>query len=288
MIRTRSNDYLDIGDLDDDPFAPPPAPKYVNGWLAMARKPFVRETENQCKRWRAKAIRLLARGNAAHKKLAAKLRCCTKSAPCNSEACASCMYVFRSRLFEQSVNVMPVGGMAVSIITAGIKCELGALGEFNVKKEVRRLQKRISRSDLLKDCLILGGLDVSLNRDIGIAPYWQVHVYILINHEDTKELRAAVHQTFPKEPSAAKPYRFRDLVDRLEAVGYTYKSRFEQRFHYINEETGNVNLADDDEIPDCHLPELLMFLDSYPIGERMLLRGIRRHGRNLNLKVIAK
>ncbi|WP_441228139.1 hypothetical protein AB7813_12795 [Tardiphaga sp. 20_F10_N6_6] len=258
-------------------------------WVTARRKPFDRETQDQCKRWQAQSIRVLSTSNFPGTNLALKLRGCSPQKPCVSEACTKCMFDFRSRLLEQSINVMPVGGTAYSIITEGLQFPIGGLFRLNVRKVVRRLQKRIERSPLLTNCLILGALDVSLEIPLQGPPFWQLHLYILIDHPKGKALTTAIKAAFPPEPAAKKPYSSRKLVDRLEPVGYSYKMRFDTHHSYINEETGNLNRdIKRNYIPDKHQPELLLFLDSYPIGRRMLLRGIRRHGRRLNLKVIRK
>jgi hypothetical protein len=258
-------------------------------WVAARRKPFDRETQDQCKRWQAQSIRALSKGDASGKNLALKLRGCSPRKPCLSEACTTCMFDFRTRLFEQSVSVMPVGGTAYSIITEGLQLPIGGLFRLNVRKVVRRLQKRVERSPLLTNCLILGALDVSFEIPVDRPPFWQVHLYILIDHPKGKALTTAIKAAFPPEPAVKKPYSSRKLVDRLEPVGYSYKMRFDTHHSYINEETGNLNRdIKRNYIPDEHQPELLLFLDSFPIGRRMLLRGIRRHGRRLNLKVIGK
>jgi hypothetical protein len=161
---------------------------------------------------------------------------------------------------------------------------LHQLHSFDVKKHMRRLQKRIERNQFLSNRRILGGLDISLNNDFGSPLYWQPHLYLLIESRPCRELFEAVRSTFPAQFGVRIPFRFRTLVNRLEAVGYSYKCVFDYRHRYLSADLApQLQIG---PIPDRARPELLLFLDSFPIGGRMLLRGLRRHGRRLNLKPV--
>lgn len=197
-----------------EPQAPSHSEEAESNWIKPRRKPFERETSAQCEKWQKRNIRLLLRGSAAHRALGGKLQACTDRNPCVSEACLLCMYDFRTRLLEQSVQMLHAQKWtAASIITRNMQVALGELGSFDVKKHVRRLQKQIERSKVLRDCLIIGGLDISLNRISGRIQCWQVHLYLLIAHPKTPKLSIAVRKAFPKQLGVRFPYRFRQVVD---------------------------------------------------------------------------
>lgn len=252
-----------------------------SGWLSLS-KPFDFESIAFCKRKQRENIALLTSGSVRHRVLANKLRSCNDSSPCQSEACLFCMRRFRERLLNQSIAQIGWGDWtAASIIPAEAQVAVGSLQQFQTRKFIRRWHKRLERSPFLKTCRVVGGIDISLNNISGAALYWQPHLYLLIGHQKTQALRDAIRLTFPAEPSAPRPYRCRELIDRLVAISYSYKAHFYMRHSYVNDE--GENEIDDMPIPPTYKQELLVWLDSHKLGDRLLLRKFRRHGPGLNL-----
>jgi hypothetical protein len=192
------------------------------------------------------------------------------------------MRAFRWKLLNQSISQVHFGDWtAASIVPAGALVPVGELLSFDVRKHIRRWHKRIERSSLLSACRILGGIDISLNLDRGRTVYWQPHLYTLIGTEKNNQLRQAVISTFPAEPMARRPYRFRSVKEQPEAISYSYKSTFYARHSYVNEEDEEV--VEHFPLPEDAHRELLLFLSRYSLGDRLLLRKFRRHGPSLNL-----
>ena len=61
-------------------------------------------------------------------------------------------------------------------------------------------------------------------------------------------------------------------------VTYLFKAIFKRRSRYTN---ANGHRTKSLPLKGRELRELLQFLDHHPVGERLILRGIRRNGRRL-------
>ena len=74
--------------------------------------------------------------------------------------------------------------------------ELKALGEM--------IDKRLERSSL-RQRIVMAGIDISLNLQDNKIIWWQLHLYILVEGENTLRLREAIKAAFPPEPTARFP-----------------------------------------------------------------------------------
>jgi hypothetical protein len=131
---------------------------------------------------------------------------------------------------------------------------------------------------------IPSGLDVSPNvvqeRDGSwLLVGWQLHLYVLIEGKNTLRLQEAIKAAFPPEPTAPIPHLFSPVNDSSKAVTYLFKNIFNRRSRYITAK-GQARTKDL-PLKGSDLRELLPFLDQYPIGARLILRGIRRNGGRL-------
>ena len=69
------------------------------------------------------------------------------------------------------------------------------------------------------------------------------------------------------------------MNDSAKAVTYLFKAIFKRRSRYTN--TNGQARTKSLPLKGQELRELLQFLDQHPVGERLILRGIRRNGRRL-------
>ena len=142
----------------------------------------------------------------------------------------------------------------------------------------RNISKKVERWSLSKR-IVIAGIDISFNTENNNSVGWQLHLYMLVAGEHTLQLEEAVKATFPPEPTAAVPYKFTQLTGKLKPITYLYKAIFWRRSRYTilgrRPRTRNMPL----KRPE--LRELLEFLGKYPVGARLILRGIRRDGRHL-------
>ena len=148
--------------------------------------------------------------------------------------------------------------------------ELKALGEM--------IDKRLERSSLRRR-IVMVGIDISLNLQDNNIIGWQLHLYMLIEGENTLRLREAVKAAFPPERTAPIPYDFDEVNVPSNCVTYLFKAIFKRRSRYAGADGRPRTKSQNLKGPE--LRELLQFLDQYGIGERLILRGIRRNGRHL-------
>jgi hypothetical protein len=169
----------------------------------------------------------------------------------------------------------------VSIIPSAFAIPVGQLSSVDLEKIVKHARKRLERSPHLRDRIVIGGIDVSLNQQNNSVGHWQLHLYLLIEGKKTSKFTAAVKAAFPPEPTAARPYRFRAVDDFAAAASYAYKSIFKRRSAYLKDgkpRTRALPLKRQDEV------ELLSWLGGYKAGARLILRGVRRNGSPLQLQ----
>jgi hypothetical protein len=120
-----------------------------------------------------------------------------------------------------------------------------------------------------------------LNLQNNLVQHWQVHLYLLIEGKKTRTLKQAVKAAFPHEPTAPRPYRFRAVDDFAAAASYAYKAMFKRRSGYLKDGKPRTRAL---PLKSRDVLELLSWLDGYPVGARLVLRGVRRNGSPLQLQ----
>ena len=238
------------------------------------------ETLAQARDRRAYKIAVLRGGNGQQQQLATKLKRCRKGNRCNSGACDVCVRLFRLRLLRQLQPILESRPhwTRASVVTADLLFAEGALANVDLNALKRKISKRLERWSL-QDRIVAAGIDISLNIENNATVGWQLHLYMFIEGEQTTRLEEAVKATFPPEKTARVPYSFTQLTGKVRPVTYLYKSIFWRRSRYTVYErhprTRNQPLK------RAELSELLEFLGRYPVGARLILRGLRRDGRSL-------
>jgi hypothetical protein len=167
-----------------------------------------------------------------------------------------------------------------SVIPAGFLIPFGELSTVNLQAIAAQIDQRLQRSSL-RNRLAFVGIDISLNLQDNEILGWQLHLYMLIEGENTLRLREAIKAAFPPppEPIAWVPYDFDEVNDPSNRITYLFKAIFKRRSRYkdANGRPRTKNLP----LKGSHLRELLPFLDQHPIGARLILRGIRRNSSRL-------
>jgi hypothetical protein len=238
------------------------------------------ETLSEAKERRAGKIRILRKGKRPARKLATKLGKCRKGQRCESGACDVCVGRERLKLYRQTQPIFAAHSdwTRASVIPAGFLVPFGDLSKIDLKAVDTRINKRLERSSLCNR-IVIAGIDISLNLQDNEIVGWQPHLYMLIEGENTLRLQEAIKATFPPEPTAPLPHLISSVTDPTKAITYLFKNIFNRRSRYTNANgqacTKRLPLKGSD------LRELLPFLDQYPIGARLILRGIRRNGSRL-------
>jgi hypothetical protein len=235
------------------------------------------ETLAQARDRRAYKITVLSGGNERQGRLAAKLKRCRRGNRCNSGACDVCARFFRLRLLQQLQPILASRPRwtRASVVPADFLFAPGELANVDLNALRKKISKRFERWSL-QNRIVIAGIDISFNTEDNDTIGWQLHLYMLIEGEHTPRLEEAVKATFPPEPTARVPYTFTQVAGKLKAITYLYKSIFLRRSRYTVFErrprTRNLPLK------RSELRELLEFLGKYPVGARLILRGLRRDG----------
>jgi hypothetical protein len=239
------------------------------------------ETMKQAISRRKRHRRALERGNKRQRGVATSLRQCRPDHRCGTEACSVCMRDYRLWWLGEGAKIMvqrPYWTRA-SVVTQGLLVKHKKLRTFDLKRQIKRIQKQLQRN--LKERIVLGGLDVCLYLEKNDIVGWQFHLYLIVDGRNDAELQKQIKEAFPAEPSALVPYDFEEIkgVDYLKVLTYAYKAIFKRRSGFTtstgNHRTKNQPLKDDD------LRRLLPFLAKYKVGTRLVLSGVRRNGKSI-------
>jgi hypothetical protein len=228
----------------------------------------------------AHKIKILRVGNAQEQLLAEKLARCQKDDLCCSAACDVDLGLYRLRLYRKSLPIFAArpNWTRASVIPAGFLIPFNELSNVNLSAFASKIEKRLARSSL-RDRLAFVGIDISLNVENNEVLGWQIHLYLLIEGENTLQLREAIKAAFPHEPTAPVPYDFDEVGDPSECVTYLFKAIFNRRSRYTTANGHPRTRKQSLKAPE--LRELILWLDQYPISARLILRGIRRNGSSL-------
>jgi hypothetical protein len=101
--------------------------------------------------------------------------------------------------------------------------------------------------------------------------------------EHTTLIEEAIKATFPPERTAKVPFHFKQLTGKSGAITYLYKSMFWRRSRYTVYERWPITRTRNQPLKPAELRVLLEFLGRYPVGARLILRGLRRDGRRLTV-----
>ena len=251
-----------------------------NSYRAWLPRKF--ETQKEAVKRRDKLVATLAKGTGEDKTTARKLRRCKNKRRCQTEACPICMRPFRKWLLREGLMVLEERRYwyACSIVPADLRKPIGELANFDLENYVKAVKKRLERSSGLKDALVIGGVDFSLNTEDNANPVWQPHLYLLIAGLSKKQLKAGLTEVFKGETTSRRPYRLTRVYGPRGALSYAYKAQFWRRSGYTHNGRANTR-----NLP-LKLPEqreITSFFERYRPGDRLILRGIRRDGGRLRL-----
>jgi hypothetical protein len=226
---------------------------------------------------------VLRAGDRQARRLRHRLRACQPGNRCGSEACKVCVRTFRRQYLSAASPVFASrpDWTRVSIIPSGFAIPVGQLSSVDLEKIGKHARKRLERTPHLRDRIVIGGIDVSLNQQNNSVGHWQLHLYLLIEGKKTSKFTAAVKAAFPPEPTAARPYRFRAVDDFAAAASYAYKSIFTRRSAYLKDGKPRTRSL---PLKRQYEAELLSWLGGYKVGVRLILRGVRRNGSPIQLQ----
>lgn len=211
---------------------------------------------------------------------------CRPRKPCGKDGCPVCSRRFRINLFKSfyELGLHEESLVAFNGITEHNEILEGRLeDEFDLVGHVKMITKRLERSSL-KNQRVIAGLDLSFNKfenqDLGWKPHW----YGIVVSKDRDLVREGLKEVFPKSSQAKRPVRTRVVKegDWPRVLSYAYKNGsggFYSRSGYLKEDPVTGRVFKDtwpNRLTNSQKAELLMFLLQYAVGDRLLLRGLRR------------
>lgn len=212
------------------------------------------------------------------------LRNCTADQPCRLEPCPLCVRWFR----REYVRAFLKAGLGhgtftrVSVILGGQFIPPGGFRSGWLTRLTGSARKQIERSEL-RDHIILGGVDLSLNVFENVLRWWAPHLYLLINEGCSDELTQAVQAAFRLDKEARYPVKAAAVVgtELLNCVTYSYKSGFYRRSSYQEPERPKVdgtprrNVLSQSLSPAAQV-DIARALADYSVGSRLIMRNVRR------------
>ena len=170
----------------------------MTGKTIVPPRPDGFETYDDAKKRRAQKIQSLRQGDKDQRRLADKLEQCRKGSRCESGACDVCLRLYRLRLLRQTGPVLAARPhwIRASVVPAGFLLPSGELANVELKALGEMIDKRLERSSLRRR-IVIAGIDISLNLQDNNIIGWQLHLYMLIEGENTLRLREAIKAAFP-------------------------------------------------------------------------------------------
>ena len=95
-----------------------------------------------------------------------------------------------------------------SVITKDLLVPYGQLAKFDLTAAVTRIRKRLQRSKI-RDRIVLGGLDLSLNLERNVMQGWQFHLYLIVEGQNDAKLQASNQGCVPAGTDCTRAIRFR-------------------------------------------------------------------------------
>lgn len=254
-----------------------------NTYIAYLPEGF--ETQSQASERRGELITALRGRDQMAEALADELELCTTDERCELESCPECLRDFRIWLLREGLQIIEAQKhwFACSIVPKGFSVPPGELHTLDLERQIKRFRMQIARSDL-KDALIIGGVDFSLNIHDNADALWQGHLYLLVSGLKRRELEKALRKTFKAEPTALRPFHKTLISGHRCPLSYSYKSVFLRRSGYVQ---GGVAKIRELPLKSPGLAEIAMFLGESAVGSRLILRGVKRtnSGRLLTIKM---
>ena len=216
----------------------------------------------------------------AHQRLADKLDHCVEDQPCGSGACPVCMRPVRlewiddgRRYVESEWGVNTRTGFLTTLIHPSVEPgQLGTVDLLWIKEQMSHHVDQLS----LPERHMIGAIDFTPWLDGGKYT-WMGFVHAIAHQRDSNETAKTAQGRHTKRGQRIeRPLRFTPIKneDLPRKLGYTLRSHFGSLpsllFPFGTSSTKRL------PPPDWALRERALWLDSLPVEDRMILRGVRR------------
>jgi hypothetical protein len=220
--------------------------------------------------------------------LAACLKDCEPSDPCQSASCAHCAQRHRDLCIEASVRFFNSGdhpgfeAVAITIVPARERVSHDDMPDCDINDFIRRIKRRLGylSTDLLS--CAEGWMDISLNEDERTGPlsprypsHFVPHLHLAGLTKDRERLRRALRSLFPSDPvHVLRPTKIHPLDGTAYAMGYFHRIDFDRRTA-ITDSDGNDSIRKG-PLMSCDRDDLQRVLlalgDIDPIGRGFCFR----------------
>lgn len=233
------------------------------------------ETAEAVQRRRSRLVGQLVRaGNRKTAILAHTIAGCASNNPCGSGACPACQRAWRlAMLAEANAALHEAPLLRLSWVPAGAIVRQGQLASIDLPTFIASRRRALQRA--LPGVVGFGGADVSLNTTDNDAGIWQLHLYLIVEADDTQELREAIRARCAVEPSAPRPLHFMRVFNRLGACTYAMKASAYRRSSYVDA-LGRRN-TQAQCLKAAHTVEVALYQATWPPATRLLLCGLRQY-----------
>jgi hypothetical protein len=232
----------------------------------------------EAKARRHQRIRFMRVGERQDRDLINRLENCARTHRCTSEADPVCVTLFQRKILRAANAIVDGRSWTrTTVVTSGLLIPYGRLGEHDLTATLERVRERLVRSRLGKRVSI-GAIDISLDLKNRTIIGWQPRLNLVVEGKNGPGLQQAIKAAFPPEPTALKPYLFKQVANPERAFAGLYNYKFFRRSRYrIKKESRTTKLP----LTPNDLEELLSFLGRYSVGSRLVLAGVRWEGKLL-------
>ena len=241
---------------------------------------------------------LLARlgsNDAGAQRQAEELNNCTRRHPCGNAGCPACLGVLQHGFvsvvtkFMKSADALKGPIYAVSLVPADEMVKRSELATLHLVNFRRRIRERLQA--IIPHCawLILG-IDLSLNEDAQKRwkPKWSPHLYGFVQtHLSQSKLKAELKELLPAhKPLVRRPVKVKEFKPSRYGVSYLIKPDFKRRITYPHSKGDRSKYAPLRRRRRAELQQVLRWLDSTRISDRLLLIGLKTIRSNKRVKII--
>jgi hypothetical protein len=217
--------------------------------------------------------------------VAATLDACEPRNRCMSGACPECSRALQ-RWFVHSTERLTKGRSSQGeLVTASIVFPNGwvpwhLVNTLSVENSKRAVTRSVEGAPVVN--WMVGGIDISMNDDLeknfGIG--WQLQLYAIAMVKDRKALSLLLKEQFQRTAQISRPVQIKAYDGSPEAISYAFKTNFVRRIAYRGRTTTKGKnrecwMTRKVSPPPVDHADLLVWLDSFGLAQRLHLRGVR-------------
>jgi hypothetical protein len=205
---------------------------------------------------------------------------CTKAARCGSGLCPICVRILR-RKFLHFVHRKAFAQHHWYFVTVRVDGwtkgpgDLAPFGPYHDGPEVKALLDRLRRNGD-GDAMIFGSIEVVFRTVANVPMGKPFHLHLMISGLSPVAIYEVINKSFVLDPDVARPLDIRPVrrspSDFVRSASYVFAQPFWKE-SYPNQASGK---GVHQPLKPDELAELIANLGAHPVGQRLILMGIRR------------